>query len=227
MGSGLIFEDDVDWDVRIKGLLQNFAISAQAIVASPADTQLYFHDLPQINQPISSPYGDDWDLLWLGHCGSNFPEKRVIQLNDESVPETQYLRSWLAQEKSPLSIYPNHTRAVIQGASNVCSLAYAVSQRGARKILYDLALETLNAPFDMMLQSWCRNPEKGNCISALPQLFDHHRVKGPISLESDIREKEGIRNEAFTNNVRLSVAMNLQKLLDGNTDVDDQYPDTV
>lgn len=224
----MICEDDVDWDVRIKYLLRNFAISAQAIVAS-SEREVYFHDLPNpsIKIPGISPYGDDFDLLWLGHCGADMPVKKVIQLNDESVPEPQYLHSWLMGEFTPLAVFPNHTRIVGQNTNMlVCSLVYAVSQKGARKILYDLGLQKLTGPFDLMLQTWCSNPEN-ICISALPQLFDHHRAKGSMSLDSDIRVSEGIRDAAVTNNVRLSVAMNMQKLLDGDTDYYDQYPDTV
>lgn len=227
LGSALIVEDDIDWDVRIKPLLRDFASSAQAIVGS-TEAESYFHELrsPLTEIPEFSPYGDDFDLLWLGHCGSSLPAKKVIQLNDDSVPEPHYLHSWLMSELTPLAIFPNHTRVVTRNAMHVCSLAYAVSQKGARKILYELGLEKLTGPFDLMLQTWCTNPEN-LCISALPQLFDHHRPRGPMSLESDIRVKEGIREVAVTNNVRLSVAMNMQKMLNGDIDYDDQYPDTV
>lgn len=227
LDSALIMEDDVDWDIRIKPLLKNFALSAQAIVASPADTELHFDHLPNpsANPPANSPYGDHWDVLWLGHCESNLPKKRVIQMDDVSVPEPHYLHSWQWDEVTPLAAFPNHTRAVMQNGIHACSLAYAVSQKGARKLLYYFGMQQLSKSFDLMLSDWCREG-KGVCVSVVPQLFDHHRVKGPVSLESDIRVKEGFRYQAATNNVRLSVAMNMKKLLHGSTDYYDQYPDT-
>jgi len=227
LGSALIMEDDVDWDIRIKALLQNFAISAAALVSSPAD-EVYFNDIPKPspNPPTNSAYGDDWDMLWLGHCGSSLPGRKVIQLDDNSVPEPHYLHSWNSDEVTPLSIFPNHTRVVMQNAVHICSLAYAVSQKGARKLLYELGINKLSGPFDLMLRDWCSQSEN-TCLSVLPQLFDHHRVKGPMSLDSDIRLKEGERDQALTLNVRLSTAMNIPKLLIGSTDYDDQYPDTV
>lgn len=60
LGSALIMEDDMDWDVRLKPQLERVAQGARALLASAA-------------RP-NSPYGDDWDLMWLGHCGEVFPE---------------------------------------------------------------------------------------------------------------------------------------------------------
>ena len=58
-------------------------------------------DAHTTTEPVDSPYGDisRWDLLWLGHCGSRFPQAsdinaplgRVVLPNDDTVPEPQYL----------------------------------------------------------------------------------------------------------------------------------------
>jgi len=72
----------------------------------------------------------------------------VIRYNDSSVPEPQYLHSWRLEDPTPLGTLPHHTRAVMRGVSEpVCSLAYAVSQAGAREILYALGLKTFDGPF--------------------------------------------------------------------------------
>ncbi|OQD77314.1 hypothetical protein PENDEC_c003G04835 [Penicillium decumbens] len=55
LDNGVIFEDDADWDVNIKSQLQSFALAVRALQGT-AETK------------TSSPYGDDWDILWLGHC---------------------------------------------------------------------------------------------------------------------------------------------------------------
>ena len=232
LASALIVEDDVDWDIRIRSLLTTFSKSSRALLKSPSST-LNFHD---ISNPIASqlfPYGDDWDVLWLGHCGMSIPKKDekegiVVQYNDLSVPETQYLRSWETDKPTPLTIYPNHTRVVVHEKGGVCSLAYAVSQSGARKLLYNLGLRQLDSPFDLMLRNFCEGThgnEKNVCISVLPQLFDHHRSAGSLKHDSDINDKSGTRDKAFTNNIRWSVRMNMKKLLRGKTDFEDQYPD--
>lgn len=53
-------EDDMDWDVRLKPQLERIAQGARALLSSASNP--------------NSPYGDDWDLMWLGHCGEVFPE---------------------------------------------------------------------------------------------------------------------------------------------------------
>lgn len=229
--SALIMEDDVDWDVRLKSLLRDFAVSSNTLAHSNASTTFEFSNLPQTTPPKVSPYGDDWDLLWLGHCGMALPPTEiVVHSNDSSVPEPQYLYSW-EKARSPLEEYPPHTRIVMrQSTVPVCSLAYAISQRGARKLLYGLGLKKLDAPFDVMLRAWCQGSdgyEQQICPGVLPQLFDHHRCRGPESVDSDIsKPSEGYRNKPMTLNIRWSVRMNMEKMLRGETDYDDQYPDT-
>ncbi|KAL9112353.1 MAG: hypothetical protein Q9187_007791 [Circinaria calcarea] len=225
-------EDDVDWDVRLKYLLKDFALSAHALAQNSDSSNIEFGNLPQTTPPKISPYGDDWDLLWLGHCGMKLPGAGlVVHSNDPSVPEPQYLHSWDKDERTPLGTYPAHTRVVMrQSTASVCSLAYAISQRGARKLLYGLGLKKLDAPFDVMLRAWCQGSdgyEQHICPGVLPQLFDHHRRRGPKSVDSDIsKPNEAYRDKPVTLNIRWSVRMNMEKMLRGETDYDDQYPDT-
>ena len=147
--------------MRIRSQLRKFALSAQALTQpiagspgvfadltfpSPSDEsvnivpEMSFEGLPRIVPPTGSPYGDNWDLLWLGHCGMQFPgpeqnaipKGRVILPDDATVPEKRYLYS-LANPFTLVDTYPEHTRAVHHVQEGVCSLAYAVSQQGARR----------------------------------------------------------------------------------------------
>ena len=228
--TALIIEDDVDWDVRLKSLLRDFAVSNNALEQNPGTFE--FPDLPSSLQPKHTPYGDRWDLLWLGHCGLNVPgDNIVIHQNDPTVPEKQYLHSWDMTEPTPLGIFPHHTRVVAaQVQEPVCSLGYAITQKGARSILYNLGLRNLDSPFDVSLRYWCQGTggnELHNCPGIIPQLFDHFRRKGPKSRDSDISEKGGeIRKKPETLNIRWSVRLNMKKLLRGDTNYDEQYPDT-
>ena len=232
--SALIVEDDVDWDVRIQSLFEAFAKASTALLEDPSAT-IDFRNVPVRTANQSSPFGAEWDLLWLGHCGMSLPNGgqnhgRVIQYDDPSVPEPHYLKSYLEHAPTPLTIYPSHTRVVTFETGAVCSLAYAVSQSGARKLLHNLGLRALNAPFDVMLRSFCDGTdgnEINTCLSVIPQLFDHHRRAGSKKGDSDINDEDGFRDTAWTNNIRWSVRMNMKKLLRGETDFDDQYPDTV
>jgi hypothetical protein len=230
--TALIIEDDVDWDVRLKLSLRDLALSSAALLRAPNTANLNFDHVPSTPVPKESPYGDGWDVLWLGHCGMKLPADSglVIHENDVTVPETQYLRSWDINEPTPLGGYPKHTRVIMRQKEGTCSLAYAVSQSGARRILYSLGLRRLDDAFDLMLRKWCEGTdgeEPHVCLGVLPQLFDHHRRKGPPDIDSDISGPNSeYRQTAYTYNIRWSVRMNMNKILRGDTNYDDQFPDT-
>ncbi|KAL8641458.1 MAG: hypothetical protein Q9226_008633, partial [Calogaya cf. arnoldii] len=73
--TAIVFEDDADWDVSFKDQLAEFAMGSRYI----SDT---------MTSP-RSPYGDDWDLLWLGHCSAQQDAqdgRRLVIENDDTVP---------------------------------------------------------------------------------------------------------------------------------------------
>ncbi|KAJ4295345.1 hypothetical protein N0V90_007356 [Kalmusia sp. IMI 367209] len=78
-------------------------------------------------------------------------------LDDPTVPDPKYLR---LRESAPsdtiATLYPPHTR-VYHSTSNrtLCTLAYAVTQRGARKILYELGIRDLSKGYDFALSDYC------------------------------------------------------------------------
>ncbi|KAI2472710.1 hypothetical protein F4781DRAFT_444434 [Annulohypoxylon bovei var. microspora] len=255
--SALILEDDVDWDIRIKHQLQDFALSTRALIQPIAGaSQLYadptypapsinspgsvpdfsFDYLPYTETPTTSPYGDGWDLLWIGHCGMHFPfndnpvlpKGRVIHSNDPSVAQKRYL--WTLNIPFTLKEnYAEHTRAVHHVQEGVCSLGYAISQEGARKLLYEVGLKDLTDGFDILLRFFCEGA-KGrrhhNCLTVQPALFHHHRAAGPLSASSDIGDHgDGLRDKSLTDMVRWSVRLNADVLLEGSKEIVDQYPD--
>lgn len=229
--STLILEDDVDWDIRLKSLLQEFAGASDYVLRTSNTDAVLYDNIVSGEAPKTSPYGDNWDVLWLGHCGAALNNNKpvVLRMGDPSVAEDQWFASWNLEH--PLNNYPNHTRAVSAVHQNTCSLAYAVSQAGARKLLYSLGLERLDFAFDIMLREWCEGThghQMHTCISVLPPLIEHHRRPGPTDADSDIVTGDGgVRETAFTLNLRWSVRMNIEKLLQGETDYQDQFPDTV
>lgn len=111
ISTALILEDDADWDVRIREQLQDFALSARALTqplsenpSSYADNtfpvpqgpdalpaaDLLFDNLPSTIPPKHSPYGDNWDVLWVGHCGMRMPSKSVA--NGDKIPKGRVIR---------------------------------------------------------------------------------------------------------------------------------------
>lgn len=260
--SALILEDDADWDVRIRDQLYDFALSTHALTqplqggrpntyADPTYPQpppnspespppeLNFHHLPPTIPPTTSPYGDNWDLLWVGHCGMHFPfansktipQARIIRLNDETVAPKRNL--WTINIPFTLTeTYPAHTRAYHHVQEGVCTLGYALSQRGARRLLHEVALKDVSDAYDLLLRFFCEGA-KGRavgrrCLTMQPALFHHHRMAGRVSAMSDIGEHGkdgGFRETAMTDMVRWSVRLNAEVLMEGGTEFGDQYPD--
>ena len=264
LSTALILEDDADWDVRIKSQLRDFAFASRALVQpvtvkpisfadptypSPEGStfmppDIYFHNLPSTVAPTSSPYGDGWDILWLGHCGTRFPTSeiearaatsgnipkgRVVLLNDPTVPEHDYLADLLSKDDDPRSKYPQHTRVVHHAMGSQCSLAYAISQAGARKLLYEMGIKSFSREYDLMLQDLCQGTndrEILNCITVQPQLLNHHRPAGNPNDYSDITDHSAdeVRDFGLTENIQWSAKLNFRKLLHGKTDFQDQFP---
>jgi hypothetical protein len=258
LSSALIMEDDVDWDIRIRQQLQNFARSSHGLtqpihgspgvyldrtypslhagIRDPPMRDIDLDKLPKTLDPSVSPYGDEWDVLWLGHCGQIFPKEsdkvvpkgRVVQNGDYTAAQKRYLGSVLKPFEYAEK-YPDHSRVVHHVQDGVCSLAYAVSQRGARAILYEIGLKDFNAAFDLLLH-WSCSGENGRgyhkCLTVQPPLIQHHRPAGPKSKDSDISgHGEGMNDKARTEEIRWSVRMNAEVLLQGGTGFVDQYPD--
>jgi len=60
--SALIFEDDADWDLRIVEQMHAFSVGTKEMLAT-GNQESSRHPRTQ------SPYGEGWDVLWIGHCG--------------------------------------------------------------------------------------------------------------------------------------------------------------
>ncbi|KAI5863208.1 glycosyltransferase family 25 protein [Durotheca rogersii] len=201
--------------------------------------ELAFDALPATVAPAHSPYGDGgWDVLWLGHCGMRFPEAadaalpkgRVVRAGDATVPQPRHL--WTLTAPDGLRDgYANHTRVVHHARDGVCSLAYAVSRRGARRLLHALGLRDLRAAFDIELRWFC-DAAGGRayhpCLAVQPALFHIHLRAGPKASNSDISDHGAGHQHAVTRLVRYSVRMNAEALADGRADLADlvdQWPD--
>lgn len=254
--SALVMEDDVDWDVRIKSQMQDFARGSRLLLQPlegttdqfldpsyphPSEGQVPLDfDINKFNTtlPYTSPYGDvdRWDLLWLGHCGGRFaqpadeqtPLGRAIIPNDETVPEPQHIELQLGNRRL-MDQYPAHTRVVSRGFGTVCTLAYGISQAGARRFFYELAVNRMDGPLDLLYRRLCdglMDRKQRTCLSVQPQLFQHHRPIANKNTFSDITgHGNGMNKVAFTRNIRWSARLNFAKLVDDETDYVDLFKD--
>ncbi|RYP45114.1 hypothetical protein DL768_008506 [Monosporascus sp. mg162] len=105
------------------------------------------------------PYGWSWDLLWLGHCGEDFPElldenkgkptddagirymsRKFTVSDDPTVPDLDKVTGLVN-----FRIELPHTRWVHITGAPICTFAYALSNQGARKVLFGLSVDHLQA----------------------------------------------------------------------------------
>ncbi|KAF2463331.1 uncharacterized protein BDR25DRAFT_337880 [Lindgomyces ingoldianus] len=224
---------------------------------------------PHPNGP-TSPYGDpaEWDVLWIGHCGAGFPRYSTSSKktdvttsnvlltlpNDKTVPIPKYLKAHPFQgDNDPLAAaYPPHTRIYHRASGGeLCTVGYAVSQRGARRLLHQFGVKNWNGIFDSELGKWCAGedsaPSSANiaketksqtpllhrsgkvkarervCLASQPPIFAHHH---PMDGESDIGGLGGgYATKYETKYLRYSVRMNLERIVRGEKELVDQWPD--
>lgn len=211
----------MDWDVHIKSQLAQFADAARVMQAE-------FHHNQTLATP--SPYGQHWDMLWLGSCATTFGEQlpEHLQIPDAAHDDRQVLIS--GDPTVPLEPnvhgnasfswrdYPSRTRVVYVPGDNICSFSYALSAAGARKALRYMAIEGQNKPFDNHLSDLCRLRVDGmRCVAIVPSLFFHHRPRGRVSGDSDIGggSSDEVREAGFTENILYSTRLNLANLARG------------
>ena len=217
IGSAIIMEDDVDWDVTIKTQLQSLAVALQALQGAGPGA-------------IRSPYGDDWDIIWLGHCGIQCHTNSAFFLTpgDPTIlPPHHFLPYW--RDPPPFS-RPDDTRLTCAASDGVCSVVYAVSHRGARKILSALSVNPtglaeqvdIGAQFDVSLGRMCG----GNylrCYTTYPSLTGGSATSSDIHASGDSQEKGGSRPSSF--GVLYSTLLNVNRILSGEPTVHATWDD--
>ncbi|KAI9723629.1 MAG: hypothetical protein M1812_000929 [Candelaria pacifica] len=217
LSSALIMEDDIDWDVNLKAQLLQFAEGSNYILNTPSKGQPH------------SPYGDSWDLLWLGSCNSQFqedvspkiegPDLRKWAIKDDpTVPDLTHIgRSDKGDGSVNYTDYPEHTRFVHRTGTGICSFVYALSAAGARKFLYSMSVNGLWGTYDNQMSQMCTKQSLGmQCVHVSPPLFFSHRPKGRTGGDSDINNPEDfIREKPETQNIVFSTKINAERLIMG------------
>ncbi|KAL2054640.1 hypothetical protein ABVK25_004943 [Lepraria finkii] len=147
-------ESDNDWDPSIKSQLTNFS---KAAVSMTNFVEISEHlQASSIDKKINaSPYGNDWDMLWLGICGVQgdncFAYKDITATpyhkEHQMITEQLGVKDFGPEEHLP------HTRLVTNVRKVLCLHAYAVSLRGVRKMV-KLA-EDANTMIDLYIGRKC------------------------------------------------------------------------
>lgn len=217
IATGLIFEDDADWDVAFRSQLELFALGSQTLL-----------DTPDRGSPVS-PYGDGWDLLWLGHCASQPVDddyRRFVMTNDKTVPPPNHRVNFgTIPDMSP---YDNNTRIMYFSKGSICTYSYALSYRGAQKILKYLSMDVYNKPIDFGLHDMCtKASRKFKCIGVFPQLVGEAKSAGSSLKDSDIWGVDnGDRPTGFSYNIVYSTRLNANAIIDRSLEnVTSQWPE--
>ena len=207
-------EDDVDWDVALKYQLVQYALGSRHLLST------------RPNEFPISPYGDGWDFHWLGHCGAWYDQRdtrRWVIPHDPTVPLPENrdnagppdMAMWERHDTD------NRTRIVYKSEGGVCAAAYAVSLRGAQKILYHMSMLPFDRSVDWGFHDMCKDKKSGfKCLATYPTIFGVHQPAGNTSKWSDIghgtdESKSHVEDQARSKNLRFSARMNIARLLRG------------
>ncbi|KAL4924203.1 glycosyltransferase family 25 protein [Aspergillus undulatus] len=146
-----------------------------------------------------SPYGDDWDVLWLGHCGIECKTDRpyVLTPNDPTIlSPNHFLPYW--RDPPPLE-RPDNSRLTCAISDGVCSIVYASRQ------------------FDVSLGRLCGSGYL-RCFAPYPSLTGGYKAAGSAAKGSGINGpegKEGAFEPPFSHGVMYSTMLNINRLLAG------------
>ncbi|KAL1311419.1 hypothetical protein AAFC00_001581 [Neodothiora populina] len=154
-GSALIMEDDVDWDVDVRQQTRQISRAVKKLTKSRSP----------------APYGDDWDVLWMGHCSDPpYHDQRdgpmVIFDDNTTIP----LEKYQGLDPHIREVVKEGQRSVHYSRNPVCTFAYAVTARGARRLLAHAA-KGKGGAFDLMLMHACQDKIL-KCVSVNPEVFD-------------------------------------------------------
>lgn len=218
----MIFEDDADWDIGIKAQLTEFARGSRFLLRSE-------------DKLSNSPYGDGWDILWLGHCASKpngTDDRRWVIPHD---PTTCPRGSRWTFEGPDMTRWEEgsnpdpQTRIIYVQQYAWCIAGYAISLRGAERVLYSESLVPYNSPVDEGMGILCSREMFNDftCIAPFPRIVGVSKSAGSTNRGSDIGHVptvEDIWEESRSENVMFSVRQNILRLLRGEMTFKSYFP---
>ena len=171
ISTALILESDADWDLRIKEVMAPLATGIRTLVDWP------FTAAHHLASPLVQPYGDTWDIIWIGHCGSNRDGNvRAYTWNDTTVPPEN--REFVFDIGLTGEQHVPGTRSVYQFGRTTCSTGYAVSHEGAKKLVE--YFKNTNENVDLQLSGVCARRVDMTCLGVWPQVVTAADTKSNI-----------------------------------------------
>ena len=143
VSSALILEDDADFSVGIRDIMEGLSKQLQNIVGA------------KNGEPYGIVEGNSWDTLTLGHCGY-----RIVHpaFNPKAAKKIRVWVDPLAPPNRYSTLIPNspspRVRLVAPSKGSVCAHGYAVTKEGAMRLLYNIGGpgHTLNQAWDLIIR---------------------------------------------------------------------------
>lgn len=212
ISTALVLESDADWDMRVHEIMTGIAKGVPKLVDWPFNPSNETD--PRIGEPLDpSPYGDNWDVIWMGHCGSyNHGYGRQYNFNDTSVPPESREYSFAAKPQDEQ--HRPGTRMVYEIGGTVCSTGYAVSYAGAVKLVEYFKQGQDN--LDLMLMWLCDHKTDLTCLGVWPQVItaavSHSNIEHPngeiaTGVDPDNKEVIAVAGPGLQYSARINAAI--------------------
>jgi hypothetical protein len=166
--------------------------------------------------------GLDWDILYVGTCWNIKQGKRHVTYSDANAPSRANMTSQFTKELESYGIAvrdSTHKRVLAPAWYPVCTIGYAVTARGARRLLYNVGgVKKIGSAIDLAMNGHLMSGVlKGYVVS--PPLVTPWK-EGGVS-DSDIDDmdekkkelKEGEVLEVGSKNLWRSARMSMNETL--------------
>lgn len=128
ISSALIFEDDVDFSVGIRDIMEGVSTQLQNVTGA------------RNGEPYGIVDGNSWDILTLGHCSYRLPTpefnpaaaEKIRVWVDPHAPESDKFSSYMPDAPS------KRLRLLSPSKGSACNHGYAVTRKGAMNLLYNV-----------------------------------------------------------------------------------------
>ncbi|KAK9482271.1 hypothetical protein V1527DRAFT_492891 [Lipomyces starkeyi] len=173
--TALILEDDIDWDENIHQIFHDLSLQMQnnkLRLVNPTD-----------HERATAPYGLDWDVLFLGQClDQAHPDHRdLVQIYDDpNVPSRKDTQKSFLDQMESLGVNGDDVgkkRLLSPAYGPACTMGYAITRKGAQRLLLNLSYLGLRGPVDNDM-AWTLQDGKIRGYTVTPPLFTAWRVGG-------------------------------------------------
>lgn len=173
---------------------------------------------------LNSPYGDDWDMLWLGHCGMKSrgeweDTQYWVTKNDPTLVPWRHRtnKSRWPKVKGVSDIDGEFTRLIYEPANPLCAFTYALSLKGAEKLLYRYSVQPGATVWDRSMAWFCKD-RSNKCVGVFPGLFESYKAAGNMTRDSDRLapipgQEPQIRMKGETLNLGFPMKQNLESFV--------------